>query len=205
MLCSMPALLQGRDADCYFSSTIKGPLNAETWRISIHAEELADKSAFSCIASVSTSSSTAVIHEMLSPPYQLHARTANPQTPGSCDDDYIFSNLCFSDQRIIGNKGSFLFISSSPQVGGHTMLPIRWMPPESIMYRKFSTESDVWSFGVILWEIFTYGKQPWYQLSNNEVQNKSHILKLHCFFFFYSTSERKRQTQNQRCFEQASN
>ncbi|GAB0207044.1 mitochondrial enolase superfamily member 1 [Grus japonensis] len=45
-------------------------------------------------------------------------------------------------------------------VGGHAMLPIRWMPPESIMYRKFTTESDVWSLGVILWEIFTYGKQP---------------------------------------------
>ncbi|TNM92300.1 hypothetical protein fugu_019312 [Takifugu bimaculatus] len=57
----------------------------------------------------------------------------------------------------------------SLQVGGHTMLPIRWMPPESIMYRRFTTESDVWSLGVVLWEIFTYGKQPWYQLSNNEV------------------------------------
>lgn len=56
------------------------------------------------------------------------------------------------------------------KVGGHTMLPIRWMPPESIMYRKFTTESDVWSLGVVLWEIFTYGKQPWYQLSNNEVK-----------------------------------
>ncbi|XP_010141848.1 PREDICTED: BDNF/NT-3 growth factors receptor-like [Buceros rhinoceros silvestris] len=59
--------------------------------------------------------------------------------------------------------------SSAERVGGHTMLPIRWMPPESIMYRKFTTESDVWSLGVVLWEIFTYGKQPWYQLSNNEV------------------------------------
>jgi serine/threonine protein kinase len=38
------------------------------------------------------------------------------------------------------------------------------------MYRKFTTESDVWSFGVILWEIFTYGKQPWFQLSNTEVK-----------------------------------
>lgn len=54
------------------------------------------------------------------------------------------------------------------------MLPIRWMPPESILYRKFSTESDVWSFGVVLWEIFTYGKQPWYQLSNTEVSLARH-------------------------------
>ena len=84
-----------------------------------------------------------------------------------------FSNLCFSCNISFCRKRSplcFLSFLSSPQVGGHTMLPIRWMPPESIMYRKFSTESDVWSFGVILWEIFTYGKQPWFQLGNNEVQ-----------------------------------
>ena len=66
------------------------------------------------------------------------------------------------------------------KVGGHTMLPIRWMPPESIMYRKFTTESDVWSLGVVLWEIFTYGKQPWYQLSNNEVQ-KSLLINVTIF------------------------
>ncbi len=71
---------------------------------------------------------------------------------------------------------------SRPQVGGRTMLPIRWMPPESIMYRKFTTESDIWSFGVVLWEIFTYGKQPWYQLSNSEV--KYHIwLKSYLLLF----------------------
>ncbi|XP_031442898.1 NT-3 growth factor receptor isoform X2 [Clupea harengus] len=71
----------------------------------------------------------------------------------------------------IGDFGMSRDIYSSDyyRVGGHTMLPIRWMPPESIMYRKFTTESDVWSFGVIMWEIFTYGKQPWFQLGNNEV------------------------------------
>lgn len=72
-------------------------------------------------------------------------------------------------------------VSFFVQVGGHTMLPIRWMPPESIMYRRFTTESDVWSLGVVLWEIFTYGKQPWYQLSNNEVRQRFN-LTLHFTF-----------------------
>ncbi|XP_069481961.1 BDNF/NT-3 growth factors receptor isoform X4 [Ambystoma mexicanum] len=81
---------------------------------------------------------------------------------------------CLVGENLLVKIGDFgmsrdVYSTDYYRVGGHTMLPIRWMPPESIMYRKFTTESDVWSLGVVLWEIFTYGKQPWYQLSNNEV------------------------------------
>uniref|UniRef100_A0A4W3IZL1 Tyrosine-protein kinase receptor n=1 Tax=Callorhinchus milii TaxID=7868 RepID=A0A4W3IZL1_CALMI len=81
---------------------------------------------------------------------------------------------CLVGENLLVKIGDFgmsrdVYSTDYYRVGGHTMLPIRWMPPESIMYRRFTTESDVWSLGVVMWEIFTYGKQPWYQLSNNEV------------------------------------
>ncbi|KAK2543544.1 hypothetical protein Q9966_002926 [Columba livia] len=80
---------------------------------------------------------------------------------------------CLVGHEMVVKIGDFgmsrdIYSTDYYRVGGRTMLPIRWMPPESILYRKFTTESDIWSFGVVLWEIFTYGKQPWYQLSNTE-------------------------------------
>lgn len=48
-------------------------------------------------------------------------------------------------------------------------IPIRWMPPESIFYNRYTSESDVWAYGVVLWEIFSHGMQPYYGMAHEEV------------------------------------
>nr|CAD7414046.1 unnamed protein product [Timema poppensis] len=55
------------------------------------------------------------------------------------------------------------------KIGGSRLLPVRWMSPESVLYGRFTLESDVWSYGVVLWEIYSMGKQPYYGHSNEEV------------------------------------
>lgn len=48
-------------------------------------------------------------------------------------------------------------------------LPIRWMPPEAISSTQFTPQSDVWAFGVLMWEFFTFGKLPFEDKNNDEV------------------------------------
>lgn len=50
-----------------------------------------------------------------------------------------------------------------------TCLPLRWMPPEALLYGKFTLKSDVWSYGVLMWEVYSYGRQPHGGMSNYEV------------------------------------
>lgn len=47
--------------------------------------------------------------------------------------------------------------------------PIKWYAPESYNYGTFSNKSDVWSFGVTIWEMYSYGEQPYGDKKGSEV------------------------------------
>ncbi|KAF0027274.1 hypothetical protein F2P81_020015 [Scophthalmus maximus] len=48
-------------------------------------------------------------------------------------------------------------------------IPLRWLPSESVFEDDVSTKSDVWAFGVLMWEVFSHGEMPYTKLSDDEV------------------------------------
>uniref|UniRef100_A0A8C9ZL02 receptor protein-tyrosine kinase n=1 Tax=Sander lucioperca TaxID=283035 RepID=A0A8C9ZL02_SANLU len=48
-------------------------------------------------------------------------------------------------------------------------IPIRWTAPEAITYRKFTSASDVWSYGIVMWEVVSYGERPYWDMNNQDV------------------------------------
>ncbi|XP_053315087.1 ALK tyrosine kinase receptor [Spea bombifrons] len=62
-----------------------------------------------------------------------------------------------------------IYRASYYRKGGCAMLPVKWMPPEAFMEGIFTSKTDTWSFGVLLWEIFSLGYMPYPSKSNQEV------------------------------------
>lgn len=55
-----------------------------------------------------------------------------------------------------------------------TKFPIKWAAPEVITHARFSSKSDVWSYGILMWELWTGGKTPYPTFSNPQVLDEVH-------------------------------
>ena len=87
----------------------------------------------------------------------------------------IATRNCLVDSQFVCKITDFglsrdVYGSDYYKVGGKSAcLPVRWMPPESLLYGRFTVKSDVWSYGVLMWEVFTFATQPYFGASNQEV------------------------------------
>ncbi|XP_031227394.1 leukocyte tyrosine kinase receptor isoform X5 [Mastomys coucha] len=80
---------------------------------------------------------------------------------------------CSGDSRVakIGDFGMArdIYQASYYRKRGRTLLPVKWMPPEALLEGLFTSKTDSWSFGVLLWEIFSLGYMPYPGHTNQEV------------------------------------
>ena len=56
--------------------------------------------------------------------------------------------------------------------------PIKWTAPEACNFNQFTTKSDVWSFGILMYEVVTYGRMPYAGMTNPEVSGICPIIRI---------------------------
>ncbi|XP_058256964.1 ephrin type-B receptor 3-like isoform X3 [Hemibagrus wyckioides] len=100
-----------------------------------------------------------------------------------CDMNYVHRDLAARNILVNSNLvckvsdfGLSRFLEDDPNDPTYTSslggkIPIRWTAPEAIAYRKFTSASDVWSYGIVMWEVMSYGERPYWDMSNQDVIN----------------------------------
>ncbi|PIO29783.1 hypothetical protein AB205_0196260 [Aquarana catesbeiana] len=82
--------------------------------------------------------------------------------------------LVISEQMVkIGDFGLTRLLAKNDDhytMSPHRKIPFPWCAPESLKFGNFSHSSDVWMFGVTMWEMFTYGQDPWFGLNGRQVK-----------------------------------
>ncbi|XP_072348804.1 tyrosine-protein kinase Fes/Fps [Scyliorhinus torazame] len=56
--------------------------------------------------------------------------------------------------------------------GGMRQIPIKWTAPEALNYGRFTTEGDIWSYGILLWETFSLGSTPYPTMTNQQTREE---------------------------------
>eukprot|EP00040_Diaphanoeca_grandis_P023795 m.129939 g.129939 ORF g.129939 m.129939 type:complete len:690 (-) comp29446_c0_seq4:473-2542(-) len=79
--------------------------------------------------------------------------------------DNVVKVADFGLTRALPKGGNYLVIRDKG-----IKLAIKWLAPESLRARKFSEQSDIWAYGVTVWELYSYGRLPYPDMKNDETQ-----------------------------------
>ena len=85
----------------------------------------------------------------------------------------VRSNQLVGYGIVVGLNGSG--DSKSEYTNKKANFPIKWSALESLQFRRFNTKSDVWSFGIVLWETFSFGKSP-YPCKRTSLFSRKHFI-----------------------------
>lgn len=91
---------------------------------------------------------------------------------GVCDADLAARNVLVGDNNIakVADFGlARVIVENEYTAHEGAKFPIKWTAPEAALRNKFSVKSDVWSFGILLTEVVTYGRIPYPGMTNAEV------------------------------------
>eukprot|EP00070_Physeter_catodon_P049242 XP_028356136.1 focal adhesion kinase 1 isoform X6 [Physeter catodon] len=104
--------------------------------------------------------------------YQLSTALAYLESKRFVHRDIAARNVLVSSNDCVklGDFGLSRYMEDSTYYkASKGKLPIKWMAPESINFRRFTSASDVWMFGVCMWEILMHGVKPFQGVKNNDV------------------------------------
>ncbi|XP_076849360.1 tyrosine-protein kinase Tec-like isoform X2 [Brachyhypopomus gauderio] len=86
--------------------------------------------------------------------------------------DLAARNCLVSDSHVVkvSDFGMTRYVLDDQYISSSgAKFPVKWSPPEVFNFCKYSSKSDIWSFGVLMWEVFTEGKMPFEHNPNHEV------------------------------------